>query len=749
MGQKLEIEDFSGGVTDYYLNAPPNKLKTCDNLLLIQYPTSAKPFTRPGSGFYISAASAQLPTGAQRVSTMKFVATYPLFQSSQKLYRNNAGSFTEVASPVGNAFRLATTNSIFSVSEPWQHQTIWTHSDYMQPMRVRHTGSGGFSAESAGAPKPTINSTSVTAGANNWLYRIVRTYTYTTADGITFLDRSAPSDIRTALSAATPVTVNWTAYTNSADASFPTTMGMEIYRTTNAGTTFYLVGSTTDAAATFVDNVSDATLINNEVLYTAGGVVPNDIPPRCSLTHVFGDVAYYADVYDGTSNYRFRLMHSVPGSLFAVPSTFFLDLDNDITGISSTKSNVVCLCRSGAVYRIDGVFDELGRGGMFYERISDTADCISGQSVVQALDGLFWAGRDGIFFTDGYQVVKLNGDYDKTWSSWVDTTQKQQRIQGKYDKRKNRIWWTIQGNVTDVDRCYVLDLTYGIRENATFTTVSGMDSFSPTAIDFDVNGDLIRCDRRGYVFKHSNTLFTDLKVDVNESPADWVRQTIFYNLESIAFNFGTSVLRKYVTGINVVADSITNLALQITSNNDDAKSLSDLLPIRYRGNVVWGEPDIYWGDPTIAWNLEGLILEKRRMPAKNLRCSYKIVGFTNAYVVIITSDLLGTADIDATSKTVTLSDTAAYDWPSDSVDWYISFEADNFDREYLITARTDDVLTYEDSINASSNVIGSRWQISGYPKGEILNLLNYALYYDIFGQTQEVFNKSDTGSIAT
>ena len=511
---------------------------------------------------------------------------------------------------------------------------------------------------------------------------------------------------------------------------------------------FYYVGEV-NAGVTLTDNVSDATLVGNALLYTTGGVLANGEAPMCSLVHVFGDIAYYANIYDGTSYYKYRLMHSIPGDIDAVPATSFLDLDDEIVGISSTKSNVVCLCRNGYVYRIDGIFDELGRGGMSYERINDAATCVSSQSVVQALDGLFWAGRDGIYYTDGFRVQRLNADYDKTWSNWVQSATQQARIQGKYDKRKNRIWWTIQSNSgsTDVDKCYVLDLNYGIRENATFTTVSGLDSFSPTAIAFDQNGDLIRCDRRGYVFKHSDTIYTDLKVDVGASPSAWVKQTIFYDLESIAFNFGTSFLRKYVTGINIVADSVTNLSLQISSDNDDGKSVADLLPVRYRGALVWGDPDVYWGDPSVVWALDGLILEKRRMPAKNLRCSYKTVSFANAYVVLFSSDILGTADIDAGGLTVTLTDTATYDWPDNSVDWYLSFEQDNFAKDYLVTARTDDVLTYADPDGTSMSATGSRWMLRGYPKGEIFNLLNYCLHYEIFGQTQDVFNTADSGSI--
>lgn len=751
MTQKLEIEDFSGGVTDYYLNAPANKLKRCDNLLLIQYPDSGKPYTRPGSTFRVNAANAQLPTGAQRISTMRFLDQVELFQSSSKLYSLPASTFTEITSPTGNAFRNASTISVFSVTDAWQHQQIWAHSGYMAPLRVRRTGTGTFAAESAGLPKGVGSLGTTTAGANNWLYKIVVKYTYTTADGLTFIDRGTPSDSIVANNVAT-ADVNTTAITNSSLQSYNLVSSeVEIYRTINNGTVFYLRASFSDASVSHslvADALADATLQTNELLYTTGGVVANDAPPQCSLVHLFGDICYYANVKIGSATYKYRLMHSVVGDIDAVPETFFLDLDDEIVGLSATKSNVVVMCKDGAVYRIDGVYDELGRGGMSYERIADAATCVSSQGVVQALDGLFWAGRDGIYYTDGYRVIRLNADYDKTWATWVTTSTQQARIQGKYDRRKNRIWWTIQSadSITDVDKCYVLDLNYGIRENATFTTVSGLESFSPTAIDFNLAGELIRCDRRGYVMKHSDTLYNDLKIDTAVSPSLWVKQTIFFDLESVAFNFGTSFLRKYVTGINVVADSVTNLSLNISSDNDDGKSVADLLPIRYRGSLVWGDPDIYWGDPSIVWNLDGLILEKRRMPARNLRCSYKSVRFSNAYVNIFGSDVLGTADIDATGKTVTLTDTVTYDWPDNSVDWYISFQNDGYTKDYLITARTDDVLTYSDADNTSMSETGGQWILRGYPKGEIFNLLNYCLHFEIFGQTQDVFNNADTGA---
>lgn len=746
MSQKLEIEDFSGGVTDYYLNAPINKLRRCDNFTLVQYPGAGKPFTRPGSSLY---AASQIPPGAQRISTCYLYRDIFFAQSANRLYYLSGGAWQTLLGPTGNnSFLLATTASVFTYSH-WNHHTLLANSALQRPQKVYLNASTVPVLVEAGLPKaavPTVNSS--TAGGNNWLYKIVFKNTYVTKDSVTYIDYGTPSD-SLLVKDVNAVNLGFPAFSNGSMDNFPTaTMQREIYRTTSNGTVFYKIATVSGSAAgSWNDIETDANIQLNELLYTEGGVAANDQPPKCKLVHIFYDTAYYANIL----NLPFRCQQSVPGDIDAAPASFFADADEEIVVLSSTKSNLIWVCKN-SVYRVDGQYDELGRGGMFPEKISDTATCISAQSVVQAEGGLFWAGFEGIYFTDGYQVMKLNGDYDKTWKEFVTTAGvsdpvKQVRIQGKFDKQKNRIFWTVQHtSVTDVDKCYVLDLNWGVRENATFYTWSGLDSFSPTAIEFDA-GDLIRADRRGYVLKHLSTLYSDVKIDVAVSPASWVRQTIFYDLETAAFNFGTSFLRKYVTGINIVADSVTNLSLTITSNNDDDKNVAPLLPIRYRGNVVWGDPDVYWGDPSVTWNQDGLILEKRRMPARSLRCSYKSVRFTNAYVVMFTSDLLGTAAVDAALKTVTLTDTATYDWPDNAVDWFISFEQDDYTLEYLVTSRTADTLVYSDGGNTSGDAAASKWELRGYPKDEILNLLNFCLHYTVFGQTQDVFNSADAGGV--
>lgn len=754
--QRVEVDDFSGGVTDYYLNAPANKMKVCDNLLIIQYPGIGKPFTRPGCQLFSSAAP-QIPAGAQRISTSFYYKDIFHVQSSQKLYYFSAGSWIDILGPTGNnAFVSADTSKYFTYAS-WNYHTLMAHSGRQHPQKVVISALGVPEVFEAGLPRFDASTTTFTpaAGANDWLYKLVYKQTYVTKDNITFVDYGSPSAARAVTGSTTVAITTIPVLSNGVTDNFRTAViEVEIYRTVNDGTVFYLVGSVTNGTTVFNDTVLDTALVNNRLLYTEGGVAENDRPPKCKIVDILQDTAYFSNIEDSTGQIlNYRCQQSVPGDIDSAPAEFFVDVDDEIVGQGSTKSNELLLCRK-LTYRIDGQYDSLGRGGMTVERISDTAGCVSAQSVVKAIDGVFWAGLDGIYFSDGFQVTKLNQDYDKTWKTFVtnggvpDDT-RCSRIQGKYDQKKNRIIWTIQSpSGSDVDSCYVLDLNWGVRQNATFTTMSGGASFAPTSIEC-YNGELIRCDKRGYVLIHKDTLHSDIKIDVGVTPVDWVKQTIIYSLESISYNFGTSFSRKYVTGIFVTCESTTNLSLQLISNNDDDKSILPLAPIRYRGTLTWGDEDVYWGDPALNWNQSGLIHEKRKMPQKSLRCNYKSIKFTNSKVAIISSDTIGTADVNAAAKTVTLSNTVSYDWPTNSIDYYISFEDDGYVNEYLVTARTNDVLTYQDLNGYSHTMIGEKWVLRGYPKDEVLNLLNYSINYELFGMTQHAFQNSESGEVGS
>jgi hypothetical protein len=173
----------------------------------------------------------------------------------------------------------------------------------------------------------------------------------------------------------------------------------------------------------------------------------------------------------------------------------------------------------------------------------------------------------------------------------------------------------------------------------------------------------------------------------------------------------------------------TNVSVQVYSINDNTGLETPLYPIRYTDNVLWGDPSPIWGLSTPQWNYYNLIEQILRFPARGLRCSYKAIKITNAYTIIYNSDSVSTADVDNVLKTATLTN-GALSWPTDIVDYYISFASDGYTIDYLITSiNSPTEITYQDSANTSVGVLGEEWVIRGYPKNQSINILSYVIYF--------------------
>jgi hypothetical protein len=170
----------------------------------------------------------------------------------------------------------------------------------------------------------------------------------------------------------------------------------------------------------------------------------------------------------------------------------------------------------------------------------------------------------------------------------------------------------------------------------------------------------------------------------------------------------------------------------------------ELRPIRYKNNITWGDILPVWGDPSALWNKQGLIEEWRRFPAGGLRCNYKQVIFENALINIVDSDLLGTATVNPVANTATLG--GSFQWLPDIVDYYLSFEHDNYSREFKITASTTTTVTYEDASNADPASAGTyKWVLRGKPKGEVLQLNGYVIHWAYISKSHTPFSSSSLG----
>jgi len=737
--QPFEVSQFHGGITDNYLDGDPHKYRYGQNFVIT---THKKLYTRPGSNIY-DEANAQIPLGAQRISTIINYKknTDLLIHSARRVYNYDAG-WNHLTGPSGNpVFETGTATTLMAYAE-WNSQLILTNDNYNLPTKLFKDGGGNWQVRTAGLPElattPTV--TAGGAGAGSYLYAFIYKYEYTVGT-LTYTDfgpvtQESLSSAAAPNSSAVAITAIPT-LSNTATSNYDTAnITLEIYRTIDGGDTFYFVTSLANGTASYNDSTSDSDLITAATLYTTGGIEENSPPPLSKYVHTTNGYTYYANAKLGSAEYPYRVYQSKISDPDSVPVGFYADLEEDIVGISSYNFSTV-IGTNRSIYRLDGSYDDDGTGALTFQKLKDNVGLLSHNSFVQTQIGLFFAADDGFYWTDGYQALKLTTQLNARYKSIVANNP--QNIYGTYDTENDRIIWAMQESdgSTDNDIIWCMDLNFGIQNEMPITTWANDASFAPSAVGY-YNKQILRGDRRGYLFYHDSLLYSDPRVDTLVAASSWERKAIIYNYVSCAYKFGTSYVRKWLTRMVLTADNDTNLALQISGINDDGRSTLNLKPIIFKSALVWGDPDPVWGDPDIRWNYDGLIDEWRRFPATGIRCSYKQVQLTNAYVQVDSSDVNGLVTVDGTAKTATLVSAATADFPSNAVDYYISFENDAYTREYLITARTDDTVTFDDPEGqAPTSTLG--WRMRGQLKNQVLNLVGYCLHYSLLGKTQKPY----------
>lgn len=744
--QPLEVNDFSLGITDYFIDGAPQAAQKLDNLLLTP---NAKPRTRWGS----EAVNDQLPLGLFRVNKLEALNDDLFAFQDKRCYLKDGVNWTEIVGPASGTFLPAgDSNSIITSSE-WQGHLFFTSSNFISPQKLFRDGT--YKVVNAGLPSvPAGFSVTNPAGAGeSYLYAAVLKYSYD-VDTITFLDRGPVYFYPTAVTGGAITGGNTTTVTlpttySPVENHDTTNWVIEVYRTTTAGDVFYKIDEVAFGTVSIVDDTEDADLVLNEQLYTTGDSQSNDPAPKAKYVHIVNDYGYWAHISEDSEILKNEVRQSKAGDPDSVPSSFFATTEQDITGLSSIYDRPLVFCTE-YIYRIDNFFGDDGSGGMLLRRIDDKAGCVSQNSIVRTHLGIFWAGKTGFYWSDGFRVASVSDHLNETYKKLILNTTRQARISGTFDSSNQRVIWGIclEEGSNEPDTMLVLDLKFpflpsGERRGGTFMTMSGGDSFRPT-YTLMIGNSLYRGDTRGYVLEHSISYFTDPKIDAAELVADWDEQVIQHTYWSCFLDFGSKFYRKWVPRILVSADNTTNLSLAIESSNDNNRIVGSLKPIRYRANITWGDSLPLWGDPSALWNSQGLIEEWRRFPAGGLRCNYKQIRFTNAVVNIVDSSLLGTATVDPGANTATLG--GSFNWLEGITDYFIAFEHDGYQAEFKILSRTPTTVIYEDLSGTDPSALGNyNWIIRGMPKGEVLLLNGYVIHWAYISKSHTPFSSSSLG----
>ena len=537
---------------------------------------------------------------------------------------------------------------------------------------------------------------------------------------------------------------------------------LNIYRTTNGGTTYYLLAQVPNGTTTYLDTVSDnlanpggTALTAGAPIYTSGGTVGYDQPPQCKYTHVLNGTVYWGAITDTGQYFPNRIRQSVPGNPDAAPATFFDDLDDALNGISSTHNNLLAFCKN-SVYRMAGGFNGQGQGALTHQNISDTLGCLNAKSIVRTELGVFFAGNDGFYYTDGFQLINITLELKKIYATLTFSDSQKRSIYGAYDKLTRRVNWAMKQSPNDTDNSvlYTFYLDYGVKPSGTFTLIQNGSNFRPSSLVFQ-QGMMYYAHEKGYILKGDPNNKFDALVDTTKAPTAWINSVVPYNFTTVAVDLGTTFQRKWITKLHLVGQNLGNMAIQasvIRDVNQYGQNAMPLAAINYVGNITWNTPIIVWGDATQVWKTDGKMDVWRRFPQGSLRSDFVQIQLTPASLPVYASSagypFGANAVVDSVAKTATIQTPTGYTsivWPGDVVGYSATFQIDGYVNQFKITAvdGTGKILTLADPSNLMvTNALGVPWQIMGVKKEQRFNLISMVIHFAYLGDKNQAYSGS-------
>lgn len=563
----------------------------------------------------------------------------------------------------------------------------------------------------------------------------------------------------------------------------------------------------TSTTITGSSTFNDAAIALNPVLYTTGGILDNDLPPRSKYCTLVNDnYMYWVDAVN-----PYRVLQSHPRDPDSVPAGNFIDFPAQVTGLSSAGGKLI-VTTLNATYRVDGFYDEFGRGTVVADKISSETGCISHNSMVRVADGLFFCGIDGFYYTNGQTVLKISRHLSKNYYRLTQTElsvsnatsgsittvygkkyviTENQEINGTYDKVSNRVLWSFLGGV-EVIAC---EKALGINEKMSFF---GPWKVAPTAATENVfaralgtfKNKIVRSDAYGNVFQLEEGVASDPKpialnpqVTTNWLAAD--RYPIIYRLRTQTNYLGSRKNRKYVTGVDLrlkrADDSFTskdwhdrNLDVLITSINDKGRIVQDLKPVHYSTDLdfQYMNAKSYNGLVVQSYDSETtespLINVSRRFMAKGLRCVSKAIEFKPAFkllangtdigenVTYVNSGSLAAGFTTTIFSKTTYTGTVVTDKLGlmDSVDhtvnnYYLTLDVDNYQTLYPITMVGGTGMT----ANLGTPYLGAaavsgtyNWKLYSIPKNQFFGISSYSLTFTDFESKSDDYGNTSDGT---
>lgn len=194
---------------------------------------------------------------------------------------------------------------------------------------------------------------------------------------------------------------------------------MVVYRTTNNGSIYYRIGTAVmlndGSDVNYFDTAADSTIVNNEVLYTTGGVLENNPAPPADFCFSGGNRIFLGGLEerDEIAFSKKQLFgESVAFSnLFRIRVSTGLSFDRSPISAGGYMDGKIIIFRKQSIYFCQGDGpNELGIGEFSSpEIISSDVGCVEPRSVVNMPLGLMFKSKKGIYLLSRGLAVSYIG----------------------------------------------------------------------------------------------------------------------------------------------------------------------------------------------------------------------------------------------------------------------------------------------------------------------------------------------------
>ena len=373
---------------------------------------------------------------------------------------------------------------------------------------------------------------------------------------------------------------------------------IRLYRTINNGQDLFLIGELenkpNEDVTLFTDTFEDKDILSEPLIYTANGTLDYEPVPKCRFIEIVNDIGYYAGLTDTEDGTKSTLLQSVPGDIDSVPRSLRLEIDDEITGLSSVSQSLIVFGRN-RVYRVDGAFNSDGSGGMADTLIDDTNGCLSHHSIVKVKGAVFYLSERGIAIADAASVRLLTDKHlNRFFINYIANEKDSKNITGTYVDKENRIYWNISEE-GDKKAMLVLDLNYSDNQLGSFQIIKGNENFNASRVVY-YKDYLLRSDDRGLMFFHSPFHSNDLDAKDDVEISDFKRVPTLVKYKSVITDFGESLIQKYIPRMTTQISSKYNYALDISAFNDSKDIERKLIPSISRSSVNFGDQHFMYGE---------------------------------------------------------------------------------------------------------------------------------------------------------